>query len=314
MTEITYDRIDNLFEDILGYNGLLMKEFTTSANNRFFNNYIFRGESSINNQLIPNALRLNNVERVCKLSGFISPDCGIQTEYNQIFCEEYILWKFYRKCDERGLKVPLIERLRLKPQSLPSEFFSDSENRWIPNDFFELAGLAQHYGLPTRLLDWSFNFFVAMYFALKNSKIEDEYCSIWAFNFRKLINFYSERVPTKLVLVVPEYSQNPNLKAQQGVFTHLQITKKVNLGSIPVDRRSIDEIIEGQLSHNNSDYVSLFYKINIPIKFTKELYKYLSVIGYDGSTLFPGYDGITRSMYEDSLNIENYHNNKNACP
>ena len=32
---------------------------------------------------------------------------------------------------------------------------------WLPEDLYELAGLAQHYGVPTRLLDWSQDIFVS---------------------------------------------------------------------------------------------------------------------------------------------------------
>jgi hypothetical protein len=305
ITEITYNKIEDLYNDILGVKGILLNEFTSCSGNQYYNKYIFRGESSINNRLIPCALRVDNMKNVCELSGLISPSQGINTALEQIDCEEQILKRFYGKCDDKGLKVPSIERLR--PINIPARFFQDFDYKWIPNDFYELAGLAQHYGIPTRLLDWSFNFFIAMYFALKGAKLEDEYCSIWAFNYVDFRGYFNHK-PNELAVIVPEYSQNLNLKAQQGVFTHWQITKYgTDLASKPVDRRSLDELFESQICfEENEDYSRMFYKINIPIKFSKELYKYLTVVGYDGSTLFPGYGGIARSLFEDAIHIDNY--------
>jgi hypothetical protein len=47
-----------------------------------------------------------------------------------------------------------------------------------PNDYFGWLFLAQHYGLPTRLLDWSESPLVALYFAVTDQ--EDRDGCIWA--------------------------------------------------------------------------------------------------------------------------------------
>jgi len=305
ITEITYNKIEDFYNEILGINGKLLNEFTGCTGNQYYNKYIFRGESSSKNKLIPSVLRIGNMTKVCELSGLFSPNIGIQCELNQVKSEEMILEIFYEKCDEKGLKVPLIERFR--PHNILTGFNRESTNMWIPNDLFELAGLAQHYGIPTRLLDWSFNIFIALYFALKGVQSNDEYCSLWAYNYDGFQHYYTNKT-NKLAVIVPEYSQNPNLKAQQGVFTHWQIeTHSYTLVNKPVDRRSLDEQFESQIrADETADYSKVFYKINIPTKFSKELYKYLSVIGYDGSTLFPGYNGVARLMTEDAHHIDNY--------
>ena len=48
------------------------------------------------------------------------------------------------------------------------------------NDW-ERATIAQHYGVPTRLLDWSENPFVGLYFALEDHKYDNEDGVIWVF-------------------------------------------------------------------------------------------------------------------------------------
>jgi hypothetical protein len=49
-----------------------------------------------------------------------------------------------------------------------------------PDDYFGWLFLAQHYGLPTRLLDWTENLLVASYFAVEDDKEKDRDGCIWA--------------------------------------------------------------------------------------------------------------------------------------
>ena len=54
-----------------------------------------------------------------------------------------------------------------------------------PDDYFGWLFLAQHYGLPTRLLDWTENPLVALYFAVLEQEEASDGC-IWALWPRQL--------------------------------------------------------------------------------------------------------------------------------
>jgi len=49
-----------------------------------------------------------------------------------------------------------------------------------PEDRARRLTLMQHYGLPTRLLDWSFSLFTALYFSVCNKKKDDKNGLLWA--------------------------------------------------------------------------------------------------------------------------------------
>ena len=54
-----------------------------------------------------------------------------------------------------------------------------------PRSVWHLLAIAQHYGLPTRLLDWSFSPLVATYFAVQGGDTDHD-AAIWAADYRKL--------------------------------------------------------------------------------------------------------------------------------
>ena len=54
----------------------------------------------------------------------------------------------------------------------------------------------------------------------------------------------------------------------------------------------------------NVDYYNL-YQITIPRDAARDIYSFIEKMGYNASTLFPGYDGVTRYMHEHSMILRN---------
>lgn len=163
----------------------------------------------------------------------------------------------------------------------------------IPKLSFDWLFLMQHYGVPTRLLDWSESALVALYFAVEDQSIDAE-GALWAlkptelnknaginnkdedffipsFEDTELENYTVERLSqnqrTQLKPVATIATRNNSrIQAQYGVFTihHLE-------------RCSIEFI--GDHSHMK--------KYVIPQKNKKEILKQLSLLGVTKFQLFP---------------------------
>jgi hypothetical protein len=66
--------------------------------------------------------------------------------------------------------------------------FKREARRYLPEvpaeeDWIGWLGVMRHHGAPTRLLDWTYSFFVALHFAIGSAK-PDTVCSVWAANVK----------------------------------------------------------------------------------------------------------------------------------
>ena len=175
---------------------------------------------------------------------------------------------------------------------------------WLPEDLYEIAGLAQHYGLPTRLLDWSKDIYVSLYFAclgaMKQIKLEahinNDNIVLWALNAKKIEVDKSIGKVIPLKFIKPSYHGNPNLGAQKGLFTLWEFVtdeqRKNEVEVTPLDTFLINKAIDGQ---------TLLYKLTLSTKFVLCLYNMLRNLGYDASRIFPGYNGVSQLISEDFL-------------
>ena len=194
-----------------------------------------------------------------------------------------------------------------------------------PKEFWEVAALAQHYGVPTRLLDWTYNINTALYFAVKDfikplttkeqllrteflfknrGKIDEPLCEIWALDTTVVVT-REGRHP--LELIRPPYNGNPNLAAQEGVFTLWSLLKPVHIEQgkwkfdmTLKDDTPLDMLLVKKLGELKVDERPYLYRISFPQKASVEIYQYLKQIGHTAAKLFPGYDGVTIAMKEDT--------------
>lgn len=161
-------------------------------------------------------------------------------------------------------------------------------NYHVDNDWQWLA-IARHNGVPTRLLDWSLNPLVALWFAVEYSDENPENRIVWAFYY----DDSDDRVDTKrfdnpfsigkTFVYFPEHVF-PYIQAQSGVFTvhhRLKDTKDF----VPLN--------------NIKDSDLLLKKIKIPIDIVTTIRYQLDRIGINSASLFPGLKGIKDKIIYD---------------
>ncbi|WP_277375842.1 FRG domain-containing protein [Paenibacillus polymyxa] len=274
--------------------------------------FIFRGEATTKYILLPTALRPDN--KLWDLVDFkVTEIEGENLEYYQRVAEYKILHKFYVKADRNGMKIPNVDSLRRNMMMFFGEELQLVYNEWLPFPLYELAALAQHYGLPTRLLDWSMDPFVSLYFAsvnaVKHGLDMEDHLVLWVLNreFIERMNISIRQVP--LTIINPPYGGNENLRAQHGI---LSLWTGVKFGedegekgkSLKVDRTPLDTLLYKCLS-NNTQYKGkptvVLHKFLIPNNEAKNLLSALDKLNYNAASLFPGFDGVSRSIIENSL-------------
>lgn len=173
------------------------------------------------------------------------------------------------------------------------EGFGKNTESWPDERLHELMALAQHHGLPTRLLDWTRNPFVACYFAARtaiftentadNENHPSNSLAIFALDLSKI-----ESIPGIRPIKVPG-STSVNLAAQDGLFTLIENSGWRGAAF------SEGVCLESKLPKNNTDILN---KITLPISFAGELLLRIRKFGFSAHSLFPGYDGVAAAVLD----------------
>jgi hypothetical protein len=145
----------------------------------------------------------------------------------------------------------------------------------VPENDFEWLALAQHHGLPTRLLDWSDSPSVALFFCV--SEEQDEDGAVFALHAGKIIA--QKKVESESPFQLDKlYKYHPKVVTPRQFFQHGIFT--------------IHHLPEKPLEENMRDEWEL-EKIIIPKKLKKDLQYELFRHGIDRAHLFPDLDGLS---------------------
>jgi hypothetical protein len=228
--------------------------------NNFEPNFIYRGHANNEKEiwkLLPSIARLYNSTNI--------NDLGSKHGYWRDF-EEKILKEFERK------SITYIQKL--------------------PKNEIDWMVLGQHYGLPTRLLDWTQNPLVALFFAIiDDSNVESH---VWA---ASIVETWSINAPVdtldNVIKLLPSQIDS-RIISQNGCFT----IHPLPAGITPIT--PLEELFDNE--EGDSGILELT-KIVIPddSKLKDEMLIQLGRQGIDYSFIFPDLTGLCKQLKIDFL-------------
>ena len=162
---------------------------------------------------------------------------------------------------------------------LGRSFFSE-----LPRSDPETWVIAQHHGLPTRLLDATTNPLKALFFAVNNPLEDSEDGAFWAFSYtswHEELDTLSAHWKSELVPFLPAPAITQRLTAQEGAFLSYPLPNHCN-PLVPADK----------LSQPGLNLI----RFRVPGEAKVSLRRELAVLGVQYRLLFPDLEGVARNI------------------
>lgn len=209
-------------------------------------------------------------------------------------------------------------------QRQAQHFFSTIPEK---KETLEWLSIIQHHGGPTRLLDFTYSFYIACYFALQDA---EEEAAVWCVNKTKLENCVQtrmsrlggnssainikdpdiftraveENIKDVMAMPVEPFHKNIRLAIQQGLFVfpfNIMETFENNLfstmsSSLENLKVSITEYEMAHMQLGTFPIEGRLLKIYLKREYHKDIRKDLAMMNINPSSLFPGLDGFAKSL------------------
>ncbi|GAU78571.1 FRG domain-containing protein [Fusibacter sp. 3D3] len=233
--------------------------FEEEIKNHRYKRWIYRGQNNSKYGLS------TSLERLFQYASEI----GVKIEPNKNFPINY------KRKYEKELLDEFKKSAHIYISNLPNENYQ-----------FEWLSIMQHFGVPTRLLDFTYSPFVALFFALDNAKSDFAIFAIRSDNFWE-IEVDSELEDLKSnheIMIYEPIKSNERLLAQQGLFLVANTLKT------PVERLINKAIPVNE--NNDSEFIKYIFGKEL----RKEFFVLLKKMNITSTTLYPGFTGYCSAL------------------
>jgi hypothetical protein len=233
-------------------------------------------------------------------------------------------WTFKTSIERLATNLELDKKyLSIIERSIVGEFKRryHQYSTYLPekNDNLEWLSIMRHHGSPTRLLDWSYSIYVALYHALENAfndkgSIDS---ALWAMN-AAWVNETGSKIMKKAKVASEDISRlkdGPPFREKDGVFTKVFLNRKRPITMVyPACPRRLTVrmtvqkglfICPGELSKSFDDNLTAMpgydeeknlIKLIIQKENRLEFLNRLNNMNISRTSLFPGLDGFASSL------------------
>jgi len=210
--------------------------------------------------------------------------------------------------DAKPSKLSAKQLLEIEKAAL-TEFRAQAHHFLSPNilnattDVLAWWTIMQHHGAPTRLLDWTTSAYVAAYNACTQNldkagaiwvlhaySLEQEMKTRYGFtglpdSDNQIAEFFLEEDAPPVIVTFERLNKTDRMVAQQGVFSVCRSVSAVQ-----------HEILDAVLSEKSD--ITRFIKLLVPAEMKAAFLRRLRAMNVTASSLFPGIDGLGRSINE----------------
>jgi hypothetical protein len=262
--------------------------------------WLWRGQSNSTWDLIPSAFRAGAVlgyetHHAREVTG---ADLG---GIDQHTAEFFAVYEFLHLADKLGLHVPGDTAVFRINDAFAETVGKQVGRKWPPHHILEVMALAQHHGVPTRLLDFSYRYSVAAYFAARGivDGSKHEKLSIWGIDYDFITKAQYDRGSDSIVRVTVPRAFNRNLHAQHGLFlVDLWAGAEGPDGPLPAGlNHQIAQLAQEAWSSGKiHPSWKPIVKVDVAATVAQDLLDLLALDGYDEAHLMPSFDSVLREL------------------